>query len=78
MKENATDDVLPAMHKVLTGELYSTERVAAAVVQRTLREKVKTQSVPASSCCPIARCRCFNLFGASFTHARLLTNFTFS
>ena len=39
MKENATDDVLRAVRKVLTGELYFSERVAAAVVQRTLREK---------------------------------------
>ena len=39
MKENATDDVLRAVRKVLAGELYFSERVAAAVVQRTLREK---------------------------------------
>jgi DNA-binding NarL/FixJ family response regulator len=39
MKENTTDEVLRAVRKVLTGELYFSERVAAAVVQRTLREK---------------------------------------
>ena len=39
MKENATDEVLRALRKVLVGELYFSERVAAAVVQRTLREK---------------------------------------
>jgi DNA-binding NarL/FixJ family response regulator len=39
MKENATDEVLRAVRKVLGGELYFSERVAAAVVQRTLREK---------------------------------------
>jgi len=39
MKENATDEVLRAMRKVLSGELYFSERVAAAIVQRTLREK---------------------------------------
>ena len=39
MKENATDDVLRAVRKVLAGELYFSERVAAAVVQRSLREK---------------------------------------
>src|SRR5207244_10740954 len=39
MKENATDEVLRALRKVLAGELYFSERVAAAVVQRTLREK---------------------------------------
>ena len=39
MKENATDEVLRAVRKVLDGELYFSERVAAAIVQRTLREK---------------------------------------
>jgi DNA-binding NarL/FixJ family response regulator len=39
MKENVTDEVLRAVRKVLTGELYFSERVAAAVVQRTLRDK---------------------------------------
>jgi DNA-binding NarL/FixJ family response regulator len=39
MKENSTDEVLRAVRKVLAGELYFSERVAAAVVQRTLREK---------------------------------------
>ena len=39
MKENATDEVLRAMRKVLAGELYFSEKVAAAVVQRSLREK---------------------------------------
>jgi DNA-binding NarL/FixJ family response regulator len=39
MKENATDELLRAIRKVLAGELYYSERVAAAVVQRTLQEK---------------------------------------
>src|SRR5437764_10187863 len=39
MKENATDEVLRAVRKVLAGELYFSERVAAAVVQRMLQEK---------------------------------------
>ncbi len=39
VKENATDEVLRAVRKVLAGELYFSERVAAAVVQRTLRQK---------------------------------------
>jgi DNA-binding NarL/FixJ family response regulator len=39
MKENATDEVLRAVRKVLAGELYFSETVAAAVVQRTLRQK---------------------------------------
>jgi DNA-binding NarL/FixJ family response regulator len=39
MKENATDEILRAVRKVLAGDLYFSERVAAAVVQRSLREK---------------------------------------
>ena len=39
MKESATEEVLRAMRKVLAGELYFSERVAEAIVQRTLREK---------------------------------------
>ena len=39
MKENTTDEVLRAVRKVLAGELYFSDRVATAVVQRTLREK---------------------------------------
>jgi DNA-binding NarL/FixJ family response regulator len=39
MKENTTDEVLRAVRKVLAGELYFSERVAAAVVQRVLCEK---------------------------------------
>ncbi len=39
MKENATEEVLRAVRKVLAGELYFSERVASAIVQRTLREK---------------------------------------
>jgi DNA-binding NarL/FixJ family response regulator len=39
MKENTTDEVLRAVRKVLSGDLYFSERVAAAVVQRSLREK---------------------------------------
>jgi DNA-binding NarL/FixJ family response regulator len=39
MKENTTNEVLRAVRKVLGGELYFSERVAAVVVQRILHEK---------------------------------------
>jgi DNA-binding NarL/FixJ family response regulator len=39
MKENTTNEVLRAVRKVLAGELYFSERVAEAMVQRVLREK---------------------------------------
>jgi len=74
MKENATDEVLRALRKVLAGELYFSERVAAAVVQRTLREK------PSASRAGIEllsdrELQVFQLLGAP-AHERLLSNFT--
>ena len=39
MKENVANEVLRAVRKVLAGELYFSEQVATAVVQRSLREK---------------------------------------
>jgi DNA-binding NarL/FixJ family response regulator len=39
MKEKATDEVLRSVRKVLAGELYFSERVASAIVQRTLQER---------------------------------------
>ncbi len=45
MKENATDEVLRAVRKVLAGELYFSDRVASAIVQRTLREKPDSSRV---------------------------------
>lgn len=39
MKENTTDEILRALRKVRAGELYFSERVASAIVQRTLRER---------------------------------------
>ena len=39
MKENVANEVLRAVRKVLAGELYFSEKVATALVQRSLREK---------------------------------------
>ena len=66
MKENTTDEVLRAVRKVLAGELYFSERVAAAVVERTLREK------PAPSRAGIERLsdremQVFQLLGAAYS-----------
>src|SRR5262249_56054249 len=44
MKENAADEILRAVRRVLAGDLYFSERVAAAVVQRSLREKADASS----------------------------------
>src|SRR5207237_6171437 len=38
MKENATDEVLRAIRKDLAGELYHSEKVAAAAMPRTSHE----------------------------------------
>jgi DNA-binding NarL/FixJ family response regulator len=77
MKENATDEVLRAVRKVLTGELYFSERVAAAVVRRTLREK------PTASGLGLERLsdrelQVFQLLGASYSPREIAEQFHLS
>lgn len=77
MKENATDEVLRALRKVLTGDLYFSERVAAAVVQRTLREK------PLASREGVERLsdremQVFQLLGAAYTPREIADQFHLS
>ncbi|PYJ71915.1 MAG: DNA-binding response regulator [Verrucomicrobia bacterium] len=77
MKENATEEVLRAARKVLNGELYFSERVAAAVVQRTLREK------PVASGLGVERLsdrelQVFQLLGASYSAREIAEQFHLS
>src|SRR5205823_12258986 len=77
MKENTTDEVLRAVRKVLAGELYFSERVAAAVVERTLREK------PAPSRAGIERLsdremQVFQLLGAAYSPREIAEQFNLS
>src|SRR5947207_7999921 len=74
MKEKTTDEVLRAMRKVLAGELYFSERVATAVVQRTLREK-PSGSRSGIELLSDRELQVFQLLGAP-AHERLLSNFT--
>src|SRR2546423_10025662 len=77
MKENVTDEVLRAVRKVLAGELYFSERVAAAVVQRTLRDK------PVASRIGVERLsdremQVFQLLGAAYTPREIAEQFNLS
>ena len=77
MKENTTNEVLRAVRKVLAGELYFSDRVAAAVVQRTLREK------PLSSPAGIERLsdremQVFQLLGAAYSPREIAEQFHLS
>jgi DNA-binding NarL/FixJ family response regulator len=77
MKENATEEFLRAVRKVLTGELYFSERVAAAIVQRTLREK----SIPSRA--GIERLsdremQVFQLLGAAYSPREIAEQFHLS
>jgi DNA-binding NarL/FixJ family response regulator len=77
MKENTTDEVLRAIRKVLGGDLYFSERVAAAVVQRTLREK------PIPSRNGVERLsdremQVFQLLGAAYTPREIAEQFHLS
>ena len=74
MKENITDE---AVRKVLAGELYFSERVAAAVVQRTLRDK------PVASRIGVERLsdremQVFQLLGAAYTPREIAEQFHLS
>ena len=77
MKENTPDEVLRAVRKVLAGELYFSDRVAAAVVQRTLREK------PVPSRAGIERLsdremQVFQLLGAAYSPREIAEQFHLS
>jgi DNA-binding NarL/FixJ family response regulator len=77
MKENTTDEVLRAVRKVLAGDLYFSERVAAAVVQRTLREK------PDGSRAGVERLsdremQVFQLLGAAYSPREIAAQFHLS
>jgi len=77
MKENATDEVLRALRRVLAGELYFSERVAAAVVQRTLREKPSGGRVGVESLSD-REMQVFQLLGASYSARQIAEQFHLS
>src|SRR5204862_2992506 len=77
MKENATDEVLRALRKVLAGELYFSERVAAAVVQRTLREKPIASREGVESLSD-REMQVFQLLGASYSAREIAEQFNLS
>jgi DNA-binding NarL/FixJ family response regulator len=77
MKENAAEEILRAVRKVLAGELYFSERVAAAIVQRTLREK------PGGSRLGVERLsdremQVFQLLGAAYSPREIAEQFHLS
>ena len=77
MKENATDEVLRAIRKVLAGELYFSERVASAVVQRTLREKPTASRIGVESLSD-REMQVFQLLGASYSAREIAEQFHLS
>lgn len=77
MKENATDDVLRAVRKVLAGELYFSERVAAAVVQRSLREKPSPRRAGVELLSD-REMQVFQLLGASYSAREIADQFHLS
>jgi DNA-binding NarL/FixJ family response regulator len=77
MKENATDEVLRAVRKVLAGELYFSEKVAAAVIQRTLREKSGASHVGLEGLSD-RELQVFHLIGASYGTQEIAVQFHLS
>jgi DNA-binding NarL/FixJ family response regulator len=77
MKENATDEVLRAVRKVLAGELYFSERVATAIVQRTLREKPNGSRVGVERLSD-REMQVFQLLGAAYSPREIAEQFHLS
>jgi DNA-binding NarL/FixJ family response regulator len=77
MKENATDEVLRAVRKVLAGELYFSDRVASAIVQRTLREKPDSSRVGVERLSD-REMQVFQLLGASYSPREIAEQFHLS
>src|SRR5207247_6306739 len=75
--ENTTNEVLRAARKVLAGELYFSERVAAAVVQRTMREKPSGARVGVESLSD-REMQVFQLLGASYSAREIAEQFHLS
>src|SRR5947207_11238419 len=77
MKENATDEVLRAVRKVLAGELYFSERVAAALVQRTFRDKPIGSRIGVESLSD-REMQVFQFLGASYNAREIAEQFHLS
>jgi DNA-binding NarL/FixJ family response regulator len=77
MKENATNEVLRAVRKVLAGELYFSERVAAAVLQRTLRERPSASRMGVELLSD-REMQVFQLLGASYSTREIAEQFHLS
>ena len=77
MKENATDEVLRAVRKVLAGELYFSERVAAAAVQRTFRDKPIGSRIGVESLSD-REMQVFQFLGASYNAREIAEQFHLS
>jgi DNA-binding NarL/FixJ family response regulator len=77
MKENTADEVLRAARKVLAGELYFSERVAAAVMQRTLREKPDGPGVGVERLSD-REMQVFQLLGAAYSPREIAEQFHLS
>jgi DNA-binding NarL/FixJ family response regulator len=77
MKENATDEVLRAVRKVLGGELYFSETFAAAFVERTLREK-PTASGNGVERLSDREMQIFQLLGAAYSAPEIAEQFHLS
>src|SRR5437764_14036 len=75
--ENATDEVLRAVRKVLAGELYFSDRVAAAAVQRTFRDKPIGSRIGVESLSD-REMQVFQFLGASYNAREIAEQFHLS
>ena len=77
MKENATDEILNAVRRVLAGDIYFSQRIGATFIRRSLEEK------PAASHIGVERLsdrelQVFQLIAASFSTRDIAEQFYLS
>jgi DNA-binding NarL/FixJ family response regulator len=77
MKENATEELLRAIHKVLAGDIYFSERLAATFVRRSLERKSNASNIGIERLSD-RELQVFQLIGASYSTREIAEQFHLS
>lgn len=77
MKENATEEILNAVRKVMAGEIYFSEKIGASFVRRSLAQKPDSSRVGVERLSD-RELQVFQLIGASFSTREIADQFHLS
>jgi DNA-binding NarL/FixJ family response regulator len=77
MKENATEEILRAIRKVLAGDIYFSERVSASLVRRSLERKPDVSEAGVERLSD-RELQVFQLIGASYSTREIADEFNLS